>query len=48
MQRIFYWRLQVWVTRSQNDISERDEEILRNEIDPIYGWKIHHIILHLT
>lgn len=22
----------------QQDISERDEEILRNEIDPIYGW----------
>jgi hypothetical protein len=23
---------------SQTDISERDEEILHNEIDPIYGW----------
>jgi hypothetical protein len=22
----------------QQDISERDEEILRNEIDPVYGW----------
>jgi hypothetical protein len=22
----------------QNDISDSDEEILRNEIDPIYGW----------
>lgn len=22
----------------QHDISERDEEILRNEIDPVYGW----------
>jgi hypothetical protein len=20
------------------DVSERDEEILRNEIDPVYGW----------
>jgi hypothetical protein len=23
---------------SQSDISDSDEEILRNEIDPIYGW----------
>jgi hypothetical protein len=23
---------------SQQDVSEQDEEILRNEIDPIYGW----------
>lgn len=23
---------------SQTDISDSDEEILRNEIDPIYGW----------
>lgn len=22
----------------QQDVSERDEEILRSEIDPIYGW----------
>lgn len=22
----------------QPDVSERDEEILHNEIDPIYGW----------
>ncbi|PPT05243.1 hypothetical protein CKA32_005872 [Geitlerinema sp. FC II] len=22
----------------QQDVSESDEEILRNEIDPIYGW----------
>jgi hypothetical protein len=22
----------------QPDVSERDEEILRNEIDPVYGW----------
>lgn len=22
----------------QQDVSERDEEILRNEIDPVYGW----------
>jgi hypothetical protein len=22
----------------QQDVSERDEEILRNEIDPLYGW----------
>lgn len=22
------------------DVSERDEEILQNEIDPIYGWSI--------
>ncbi len=22
----------------QHDVSERDEEILRNEIDPVYGW----------
>lgn len=25
---------------SQTDISERDEEILHNEIDPIYGWNL--------
>jgi hypothetical protein len=24
----------------QQDVSERDEEILRNEIDPIYGWNL--------
>jgi hypothetical protein len=24
----------------QTDISDSDEEILRNEIDPIYGWRI--------
>ncbi len=24
----------------QYDVSERDEEILRNEIDPIYGWNL--------
>ncbi len=24
----------------QEDISERDEEILRNEIDPAYGWHL--------
>ncbi|BAZ53339.1 hypothetical protein NIES4103_60130 [Nostoc sp. NIES-4103] len=24
----------------QNDVSERDEEILRNEIDPVYGWNL--------
>ncbi len=24
----------------QHDISERDEEILRQEIDPIYGWQL--------
>jgi hypothetical protein len=24
----------------QEDVSERDEEILRNEIDPVYGWNI--------
>ncbi|WP_019499897.1 hypothetical protein [Pseudanabaena sp. PCC 6802] len=24
----------------QPDVSERDEEILRNEIDPIYGWSL--------
>jgi hypothetical protein len=22
----------------QQNVSERDEEILRNEIDPVYGW----------
>jgi hypothetical protein len=22
----------------QQDVSERDEEILRSEIDPVYGW----------
>ncbi|MBH8566509.1 hypothetical protein I8748_30890 [Nostoc sp. CENA67] len=22
----------------QNDVSERDEDILGNEIDPVYGW----------
>jgi hypothetical protein len=25
---------------AQQDISERDEEILRNEIDPVYGWNL--------
>jgi hypothetical protein len=24
----------------QSDVSERDEEILRNEIDPVYGWNL--------
>ncbi|MBE9170411.1 hypothetical protein IQ238_23785 [Pleurocapsales cyanobacterium LEGE 06147] len=24
----------------QEDVSERDEEILRNEIDPVYGWNL--------
>lgn len=24
----------------QQDVSERDEEILRNEIDPVYGWNL--------
>ncbi|NJO11788.1 MAG: DUF2281 domain-containing protein [Leptolyngbyaceae cyanobacterium SL_1_1] len=24
----------------QSGISERDEEILRNEIDPVYGWNL--------
>jgi hypothetical protein len=24
----------------QPDISERDEEILRREIDPVYGWNL--------
>jgi hypothetical protein len=24
----------------QQDISERDEEILRNEINPVYGWNL--------
>jgi hypothetical protein len=24
----------------QQDISERDEEILRNEIDPVHGWSL--------
>lgn len=24
----------------QNDVSERDEEILHNEIDPVYGWNL--------
>lgn len=24
----------------QPDVSERDEEILRNEIDPFYGWNL--------
>jgi hypothetical protein len=24
----------------QSDISERDEEILRNESDPVYGWNL--------
>ncbi|OKH17438.1 hypothetical protein [[Limnothrix rosea] IAM M-220] len=23
---------------NQPDVSERDEEILRNEVDPVYGW----------
>lgn len=25
-------------TSDESDVSERDEEILRNEIDPIHGW----------
>jgi hypothetical protein len=25
---------------NQQDVSERDEEILRNEIHPIYGWDL--------
>lgn len=24
----------------QQDVSERDEEILGNEIDPLYGWNL--------
>jgi hypothetical protein len=24
----------------QEDVSERDEEILRKEIDPVYGWNL--------
>lgn len=24
----------------QQDVSERDEEILRSEIDPVYGWNL--------
>ena len=24
----------------QQDVSERDEEILRNKIDPVYGWHL--------
>jgi hypothetical protein len=24
----------------QEDVSERDEEILRNEVDPIHGWNL--------
>jgi hypothetical protein len=24
----------------QQDVSERDEEILRTEIDPVYGWSL--------
>jgi hypothetical protein len=24
----------------QQDVSERDEEILRHEIDPVYGWNV--------
>ncbi|NES94003.1 MAG: hypothetical protein F6K32_02010 [Desertifilum sp. SIO1I2] len=24
----------------QQDVSERDEEILHNEIDPVYGWNL--------
>lgn len=27
-------------TSGQQDISERDEEILTNEIDPVYGWNL--------
>jgi hypothetical protein len=25
---------------NQQDVSERDEELLRNEIHPIYGWNL--------
>ena len=24
----------------EQDVSEHDEEILRNEIDPVYGWSL--------
>jgi hypothetical protein len=24
----------------QQDVSERDEEIIRNEINPVYGWSL--------
>jgi len=29
------------VTSGVNDVSERDEEILANEVDPIHGWTLH-------
>ncbi|TYQ31721.1 hypothetical protein [Pseudanabaena sp. UWO310] len=28
-------------TSNEKDISERDEEILANEVNPIRGWSIH-------
>jgi hypothetical protein len=28
-------------TSVEKDVSERDEEILANEIDPIRGWSLH-------
>ncbi|NMG08905.1 hypothetical protein [Brasilonema sp. UFV-L1] len=27
-------------TSAENDLSERDEEILRNEVDPVRGWSL--------
>lgn len=27
-------------TSAENDLSERDEEILRNEVDPVGGWSL--------
>jgi len=27
-------------TSDESDVSQRDEEILRNEIDPIHGWSL--------
>jgi hypothetical protein len=27
-------------TSTENDISERDEEILRSEVDPVSGWSL--------
>jgi hypothetical protein len=32
----------------QQDVSERDEEILGNEIDPIYGWNLKLIFSPVT
>jgi hypothetical protein len=40
MLPVFYLQLLTLGISGQQDISGRDEEILRNEIDPVYGWNL--------